>query len=400
MRLLIVTQKIDEKDAVLGFMHGWVSEFAKQVESVVVICLEKGQVNLPENVKVFSLGKEKSNLQFSIYNFQLITNFKIFKKIKYAWRFVRYIVQMRNEYDAVLVHMNPEYILLGGIFWKLFGKTVTLWYVHKSVPWFLRIAHLFTDIVFTSTASGFRLTSQHGRLTGHQGGKVQVVGQGIDTEKFKSPLRRPAEEAGFKIQDSRFKNGDRKFRIVTVGRITPSKDYGTLIDAVEKVCRDVTMPIEVAIVGPTSITSDEAYLAELKKKVSQKSLSGVISFFPPVANSELPETLSRYDLFVNMGHTGSLDKAVPEAMAVGMPILTCNEAFKEVLGPFTGDLMYPKGDASALSGRIKRIMDLSEKDRRTLGGALRDIVIRDHSLKSFVNKIIIEIEAYKKHVRQ
>ncbi len=374
MRLLIVTQKIDERDAVLGFMHGWISEFARQAESVVLICLEKGSVNLPENVKVFSLGKERNNFQFPIFNFQSITNFKIFKKIKYGWRFVRYIVQMRKQYDAVFVHMNPEYVVLGGIFWKLLGKTVTLWYAHKSVPWFLRVAHLFTDIVFTSTKSGFRLPSA----------KVKVIGQGIDTEKFNTDHR---------PQNTR----SEKFRIVTVGRSDAAKDVEPVTYAHEKVCRDVHFPIEVAIIGPTSITSDEAYLAELKKKVSQKGLSDVISFLPPVANSELPETLSRYDLFVNMGQTGSLDKAVPEAMAVGMPILTCNEAFKEVLGPFTEDLMYPKGDSEALASKIKRILGLSEEERQTLGGALRDIVIRDHSLKSFVSKIITAIKAYKNH---
>ena len=69
MRLLIVTQKIDEQDAVLGFMHGWVAEFARQAESVSVICLEKGEVNLPENARVFSLGKEKTEL--GIRNYEL-----------------------------------------------------------------------------------------------------------------------------------------------------------------------------------------------------------------------------------------------------------------------------------------------------------------------------------------
>ena len=37
------------------------------------------------------------------------------------------------------------------------------------------------------------------------------------------------------------------------------------------------------------------------------------------------------DLFVNLSDTGSLDKAVLEAMACGLKILTSNEAFKSVL---------------------------------------------------------------------
>ncbi len=365
MRLLIVTQKIDERDAVLGFMHGWVAEFARQAEQVSVICLEKGGVDLPKNVRVFSLGKERFEIKDS--------RFKLGRQILYAWRFVRYIVQMRKQHDAVFVHMNPEYVVLGGIFWKLWGKTVTLWYAHKSVPWHLRVALFFTDMVFTSTASGFRLSSK----------KVRVVGQGIDTEKFKN-------------QKSKVKNENGVFRIITVGRITPSKDYDTLISAIEFVRKNSGLKIHVDIIGPTSVVLDEAYLKELKEKIAQKKLADVIIFQGPVANAALPEKLSQYDLFVNMGHTGSLDKAVPEAMAGGLPVLTCNEAFKEVLGPFTTDLMYTKGDAEALGRKISEISEFSEEKRRVLGEELRAIVFRDHSLQSFVEKIISNIIQYER----
>lgn len=35
MRLLIITQKIDDDDAMLGFMHSWVTEFKGRVDSFV-----------------------------------------------------------------------------------------------------------------------------------------------------------------------------------------------------------------------------------------------------------------------------------------------------------------------------------------------------------------------------
>lgn len=64
---MIVTQKVDVNDPILGFFHRWVEEFAKHFERITVICLQKGEYNLPANVKVFSLGKEESNFQFSIF---------------------------------------------------------------------------------------------------------------------------------------------------------------------------------------------------------------------------------------------------------------------------------------------------------------------------------------------
>jgi len=60
MKLLIVTQTIDSNDPVLGFFVRWVEEFSKQCEEVTVICLQKGEYELPKNVRVFSLGKEST----------------------------------------------------------------------------------------------------------------------------------------------------------------------------------------------------------------------------------------------------------------------------------------------------------------------------------------------------
>src|SRR3989339_803491 len=58
MKLLILTQKIDKNDDLLGFFYAWVGEFAKYYKKITVICLYRGESDLPENVKVLSLGKE------------------------------------------------------------------------------------------------------------------------------------------------------------------------------------------------------------------------------------------------------------------------------------------------------------------------------------------------------
>jgi len=94
MKLLILTQIVDLNDDVLGFMHGWIAEFAKNCELVTVICLKKGETNLPDNVKVLSLGKETGR-----------------SRIKYLLNFYRYIWQYRGNYDNIFVHMNEQYVL-------------------------------------------------------------------------------------------------------------------------------------------------------------------------------------------------------------------------------------------------------------------------------------------------
>ncbi len=131
MRLLITTQKLDKYDPILGFFHSWVAEFAKHCESVQVICLFKGEYDLPDNVHVFSLGKEERQ-----------------SRIQYLIHFYWYIIHERKKYDTVFVHMNQIYVVLAGFLWKLFGKKISLWYTHRAVDWTLRVATLFADKIF------------------------------------------------------------------------------------------------------------------------------------------------------------------------------------------------------------------------------------------------------------
>ena len=347
MKLLILTQIVDANDDVLGFMHGWIAEFAKHCEKVTVVCLKKGEVALPGNVRVYSLGKEKK-----------YTNFK---KIRYTLNFYKYIWQNRNDYDIVFVHMNYEYVNLGGIFWRLLGKKVGLWYAHGYAPIGLKTAEKLVHAIFTSTKSGCRINSH----------KINVIGQGIDVEKFKSlkPAGKPRNE------------------IISIGRISPSKDYGTLISAVE-VLKNKGVKIKVRIIGGPATESDKNYFNELSRTVDEKKLRDEIEFVGPVANREILKFLQSAALFVNMGQTGSLDKAMVEAMSAELPVLSCNEAMLEVFSDYKNELMYPKKDYKKLAEKIEYIINLPDEQYLKMGENLRRLVIDNHSLTKFINKIL------------
>ena len=218
MNLLIITQKVDKKDPILGFFHRWVLEFAKHCENVIVICLQKGDYDLPENVKVLSLGKELAGKGLTSRNeveggetlrrqAGLCGKRSFLARGKYICIFYKYIWKERKNYDAVFVHMNPIYIILGGCLWALWRKKISLWYTHKKVDIKLHIAEKIVDIIFTASFKSFRLRSK----------KVRIMGHGIDIENFKPVV----------------KERSNVFRIVTIGRISPVKDYDTLIMATE-----------------------------------------------------------------------------------------------------------------------------------------------------------------------
>lgn len=343
MKLLIITQKVDERDDVLGFFIGWIKEFAKHFEKVTVICLKAGEYTLPSNVKVLSLGKERG-----------------LSKLSYLLNFYQHIFAERKNYDAVFVHMNPRYVVLGGLWWRLWRKKVSLWYAHGHVPLMLKLADKLTHLAFASTKEGYRLNSR----------KLCVVGQGIDVEKFR-PV--PRSVGGI-------------FKIVTVGRISPSKDYETLIKAAE-VLKAGGVDFKIEIVGDIALPEQVIYLEKLKDLVKIKSLDALIRFVGPIANRDLVPVLQSADLFVNMSHTGSLDKAILEAMACGLPVLTCNEALDDVLGDYRDLLMYPKKDFQKLAEKIKRLISLPNEQLQKIARDLREMVTRDHNLKGLILKI-------------
>ncbi len=345
MKLLIITQKVDKNDSILGFFHRWIEEFAKNCEKITVICLYKGECSLPENVKVLSLGKEKG-----------------VSRLKYLFNFYKYIFKYKKEYESVFVHMNQIYVILGGLLWKMMNKKIALWYAHGSVSNSLKVAEKITDIIFTSTPSGFRLKSD----------KIKIVGQGIDINIFKANKER------------RDKN---IFKIITVGRISLVKDHETLISAVE-IIKNKIDNLKVDIVGDACTENDEKYLLKLKEIIKIKNLENIINFVGPLSNEAVVDCLQSSNLFVNMSYTGSLDKAILEAMSCGCSILTCNEAFLALDLKNKEDLMFTKSNFQELADKILKYYSISEIDRGNLESYLSVNIKENFSLDNLVNKIL------------
>lgn len=343
MKILIVTQKVDQNDDVLGFFHRWIDEFAKYCEQVTVIALGVGEYNLPTNVRVFSLGKELG-----------------VSKIKYLINFYSIIVKERNHYEAIFVHMNHIYIVIGGLLWRLWGKRISFWYSHKSVTFSLRIATLLTHHVFSPARIGFRINTR----------KLIVTGQGIDTT-FLDPVSR-----------SHVNKDHTVLNVVTIGRISPIKDYETIIRAVN-FAKEKGIMIKFSIVGGAS-SKDVLYEAQMKKLVSKLKLSPNVIFVGPVANKLIYRYLTEADLFLSAGKTGGVDKAVLEAWAYGVPTISCNESFKEDLSPM--DLYFMEGDSTALGEAIVR-MGQNQELRVKYAKILKEKVVKEHNLTDLVHRL-------------
>lgn len=332
MKLLIVTQAADREDTNLGAFYYWFELLAKHAVSVVIIAGRAGKTDFPPNVEVYSLGREKG-----------------YGKIRRLWRFWVFFARHFARSDAVLFHQIPEFALGASPFLIARRKASALWYAHGAVSWRLRAAERLVDYVVTSSEAGFRMPSK----------KVHHVGQAINTELFTLMPSRPASK----------KN---PLRFVSVGRISPIKDYETIINAMA-VLRDTwDRPWTLTLVGNPITPGDFAYAEKIKAFVREKNLESHIEFLGDRHYSEIPGILREHDIFLNASRTGSLDKAVLEAMACGLSVLTSNDAYRAILPP---QYFIARPSAEEFAARIKTL----SKEKRPVA-ALRDIVLRDHAL--------------------
>lgn len=343
MNLLLITQKVDKNDSVLGFFHGWLVEFAKNTQKIVVICLEKGEYDLPQNVSVFSLGKEVNK-----------------SKIEYILNFYKYIFKLRNEYDSVFVHMNKEYVILGSLFWKIWNKKISLWYNHPFGDFIARISVFLSNNVFYTSPQAF--TSKYK--------KSKQMSAGIDTNIFK------------KIENVEKK----KNSLLFLGRISPIKNLDLLINSITSI-NEHDGNLNLNIFGGPINPSDYSYINNLKN-ITEKQ-NRFIKFNEPIANYKTPEIFNEHEVFVNLTPSGSLDKTTLEAMSCETLVLVSNKYFENVLDDNLKDIiLFKEMDLNDLINKIKRIVSLDKSEKEKISKEMRKIIIQKHSLSSLIKDVI------------
>ena len=355
MKLLITTQVVDRNDPDLGFFHSWIEEFAKHCERVEVICLYEGEHALPANVRVHSLGK----------------NIRPASSLVYAFRFKRLMAKLRHDYDEVFVHMNPEYVVLGGIQWHLWHKKVGLWYLHKSVDLKLRLAVLLSDVVFTASKESFRLRSK----------KVRIVGHGIAFDASTPSESIPSEKSGL--------------RMVTVGRVSPAKKVDVLLDAYEIIMHGIDSTFD--IIGTAGRPEEKIYEAGLIQRSAGSAFKSSVHFLGPKTHAEVGALLPQYDLFLHASTgTGSVDKAVLEALLSGVPVISTSPAFRELLSPyglFVEEQKEKEKTAEGIAAAITTFVNKDESQKETIRQTLREKVVRDYSLSSLIPRLLTLLAA-------
>ncbi len=339
MKLIVVTQTVDENDSVLGFFVRWIAEFAKNCEQVHVLALNVGKHNLPENVTVHCLGKTEGK-----------------SKLVWLWRLWSLSFTLRREYDATFVHMNPIHVVYVGLLWRLLGKRIGLWYTHPTADLKLKIATRITHVVFTGSDSSFNIKTN----------KKNVMGQGVDPAFFtyKPQLNTTSPT------------------LIVVGRLSPIKHIENAIDALALLRPDIDA--RLLIVGGPMSEQDQIYVDGLKKSVAEKDLTDYVEWTGALPADQMQPQLQRADVFIHTSLTHSADKTLPEALASGLFTVSSNRAYQADLPA----LYFTEPSGEAYANNIREFLALNTDEQEKLRLDMRTYVEEKHSLASLINRIL------------
>jgi len=338
MKILVITQKINKNDPILGFFHTWIEKLSQKFERVIVICLERGEYQLPDNVEVLSFGKEKGK-----------------NKLKHLVLFFYFSLKNLFRYDAVFVHMNQEYVLMGGLIWKIFGKKIYLWRNHK-------IGDIFTDIAAELCDKIF-CTSPHSYTAKFK--KTILMPVGIDTDKFYP----------FKNTEIRRQNS-----VLFLGRFDPVKRVDLFVNALI-ILKNRGLDFEAKIYGdPTKGNEDyhKKLIAEIKNNFGAE-----VEILGGIPNDLTPKIYNEHEIYVNLTRPGSFDKTILEAAACGTIAIMTNHSFEN--DKFSE--LETRGYAEDVADRIEYWLKADELVLSETRRLLQNFVKDNHSLQILINKL-------------
>ncbi len=342
--LLIITQKIDEADDLLGFFVDWVREFSKKFEHVYVITLAKGTYDLPNNVSVYSLGKEKNS-----------------STISRILNFYTYLFRLVPCSSGIFAHMSPVFVLASWPAAFIFRKKIILWYLHRSVTLRLRLAEKLCYKIVTAAKDSLKFKSS----------KIIEMGHGINPDEFKV------------IRDGVFAP---RLKILSVGRISKIKNYDTLLEAAQ-ILKERGVDFEVTIIGQPVMSADTAYLKFLESLKARLDLGSHVNFAGFVPHDKIAAYYKKADIVVGLTPDGGIDKAILESMAAGCITLTSNTVCKKYFDGYADDLIFQFRDPADLAEKIISIIQLPSQNKKTISDALVQSILRHHQTHSLIDNI-------------
>ena len=179
--------------------------------------------------------------------------------------------------------------------------------------------------------------------------KIAVVGNGVDTAKFKRLDRRAA-------RDKLGLAGDGPV-LISVGALVERKGFHRVLECLPQL-RKRFPNLRYLIVGGPGPEGD--YGAELRRAVDELGLKDCVTFLGAIAQDALNVPLSAADVFVLATSNEGWANVFLEAMACGLPVVIADVGGNaEVVADPRQGIVVPFGDSARL---IEAIGEALERD--------------------------------------
>jgi glycosyltransferase involved in cell wall biosynthesis len=326
VRLVFITQRVDSQHPALAATIPKIRALAERVDELVVLAQGGERTELPAGVR--------------------LETFDARTRLRRGLLFERALARALPA-DAVVAHMVPLYVVLAAPVVRPRGIPLVLWFTHWKATRLLRLAERLATAVVSVDRRSFPLESA----------KVRPIGHGIDVNEFPcSPAR------------------DRTpLRALVLGRYSPAKGLETIFEAVRAVDG-----LELEVHG--------AALNELERRHRRDLERYGVELGDAVPRADVPHLFARSDLLVNNMRAGAPDKVVYEAAASCLPVLASNPVFDELFGELP--LSFDRNEPASLADRLSWLSKLPADERASIGRALRERVVRRHSVETWADGIL------------
>jgi glycosyltransferase involved in cell wall biosynthesis len=266
------------------------------------------------------------------------------------------VFQMTGALPAVIARRRfgvPFVATYGFWYERLAGSTLTR-ALRRGV---ISVGLAAADVVLCTTPE---LAAYVGRRVPPE--RIHLLPNGVDTDMF-TPVPRPS-------------SGRR--RILYVGRLSPEKNLGALVEAAAKLAGRFDLVLSFIGDGPVR--------ALLQAHV--ESLGVAAEFTPFVEHRQLPAIFAQADAFVLPSLTEGHPKVLLEAMSAGVPCVASNVGGnRAILADGVTGLLFDLADPGALADALARVLADATLARR-LGAQARAEAQERYDLRRLVAREI------------
>ncbi|MGO9062630.1 MAG: glycosyltransferase family 4 protein [Candidatus Binataceae bacterium] len=263
-------------------------------------------------------------------------------------RFARAIGRLRKlirdgAYDCVNGHNRNASIVARIAAWMervpLNIYTAHGFYFHDAQPYYRREATILlegamariTSYTLSQSEEDARLMVERGFIPAD---RIAVIGNGIDTMRF----RRDPDRAGW---EHRLGLRSDRFRVATVGRLVQGKGFLDLLDAFTRM-RGSASEAELLLIGGNIDQDISPVHNEFLRHARTLGVADDVTVTGMV--HEVEKYLSTCDVFVLPSHREGMPRALLEAMSSELPVIaTAIRGCREIIDDGRNGLLYPPG---------------------------------------------------------